>query len=243
VSDPRSFEHVAELYERVRPEYPPDAVAWLIGQLGIDTRSTLLDLGAGTGKLTRALVPYARRVIAVDPGPKMLAQLRRAAPEAEALLGEAESIPLAKSSVDAVVCGQSFHWFRHDEALPEIHRVLRSGGGVALLWNSRDQSDPVQRAISELIRPLARGRPVAPDSSRRLDECRLFGPVEKREFRFVHDLDADGVAGRVLSISFVASAPVETRAEVERRAREIVAEHRGSVRFPYVTSVYVSRAA
>lgn len=239
----RSFECVADLYERTRPEYPPDALAWVVERLDLRAGRTVLDLGAGTGKLTRALVPTGAEVIAVEPGEAMLDELRRAVPGVRALQGSAEEIPLPDSSVDAVTVGQAFHWFRFDDALPELHRVLRRGRPVALLWNNRDQSDPLQREVSELIWPLARGRAAAYDSSRQLAESPLFGSLEEREFRFAQVLDADGLAGRVMSISFVAAAPVETRAEIERRARELVANKGGSARFPYVTSVYVSRAA
>jgi len=239
----RSFEGVADLYERARPEYPPEAIAWLVERLELRAGRTVLDLGAGTGKLTRALVPTGAEVIAVEPGEAMLAELRHAVPGVRALLGGAEQIPLGDASVDAVTVGQAFHWFRFDEALPQLHRVLRRGGGVALLWNNRDQSDRLQREISELIWPLAGGRAAAYDSSRHLAESALFGPLEEREFRFAQQLDADGLAGRVLSISFVAAAPATTRAELERRVREFVAERGGAVSFPYLTSVYVSRAA
>jgi ubiquinone/menaquinone biosynthesis C-methylase UbiE len=121
----RSFELVADVYERARPEYPPEAVAWLAEKLGLAAGRTVLDLGAGTGKLTRALVPTGARVIAVEPGERMLAELRRAVPGVEALRGAAEAIPLRDDSVDAITVGQAFHWFRHDEAVPELHRVLR----------------------------------------------------------------------------------------------------------------------
>jgi len=238
----RSFESVAGLYERARPTYPDEAVAWLIEELDLRAGRTVLDLGAGTGKLTRALVPTGAEVIAVEPGKAMLAELRRVLPGVRALHGAAERIPLADSSVDAVAVGQAFHWFRFEEAVPELHRVLRPGGAVALLWNNRDQNDALQRAISELIWPLVGGRAAAYDSSRQLAESPLFGPLEEREFRFAQELDADALVGRVASISFVASAPRDTRAEIERGVRELVAERGGSVRFPYVTSVYVSRA-
>lgn len=241
--DSRSFESVAELYERARPAYPREAVEWLAAKLGLDGDSAVLDLGAGTGKLTRELLRYAARVIAVEPGPEMLAQLERAVPEAEPVLGAAEAIPLADASVEAITCGQSFHWFRYAEALPEMHRVLREGGAVGLVWNNRDQRDELQREISDLIWPLTGGRAAAYDSSRHLAESRFFGPVEEREFAFAQELDADRLAERVGSISFVAAAPAETRARIERRLRELAAEGGDVVRFPYVTSVYVSRAA
>jgi ubiquinone/menaquinone biosynthesis C-methylase UbiE len=239
----RSFELVADVYERARPEYPPEAVAWIAAELGLREGRTVLDLGAGTGKLTRALAGTGANVIAVEPGEAMLAQLRQAVPGVEALHGAAEEIPLADSSVDAIAIGQAFHWFRHDEAVPELHRVLRGGGGVALLWNSRDQESAVQRQVHDLIAPFVpRGRPPAGDSARHLAESDLFGPVEERRFRFVQHLDADGLVERINSISFVAAASEERRVALDQRLRDLVAASGGVVAFPYVTDAYVSRA-
>jgi ubiquinone/menaquinone biosynthesis C-methylase UbiE len=240
----RSFELVADVYERARPEYPSEAIAWLAQQLDLREGRTVLDLGAGTGKLTRALVPTGARVIAIEPGEAMLGELRRVVPGVDAFVGAAEAIPLEDASVDAVTVGQAFHWFRHDEAVPELHRVLRPGGAVALIWNSRDQSRPLQREISELIRPLIpAGRPPVGHSARALEQSELFGPVEERSFPFPQRLDADGLADRIASISFVAAAPPDVRAELDRRLREIVAEQGGAVDFGYLTEVYVSRRA
>jgi len=240
----RSFELVADVYERARPEYPPDAVAWIVEELGLRPGRTVLDLGAGTGKLTRALVPTGAQVIAVEPGERMLAELRTVLPDVDAHLGAAESIPLPDDSVDAITVGQAFHWFRHDEALPELHRVLRPGGGVALIWNSRDQERPLQREISDLIRPLIPpDRPPAGESARLLGGGPLFGPVERRTFPYPQRLDADGLVERIASVSFVAAAPAERRADLERRLRAIAAAQGGTVEFDYLTEVFVSRAA
>jgi len=131
--DSRSFELVAGLYERARPEYPGAAIAWLAQKLDLREGRTVLDLGAGTGKLTRALLTTGARVIAVEPGDAMRAELVRGLPGAEALRGAAEQIPVHDASVGAVAVGQAFHWFRHDEALPEIHRVLTADGVVSLI--------------------------------------------------------------------------------------------------------------
>ncbi len=239
----RSFELVADVYERARPQYPAEAVAWIVGELDLREGRTVLDLGAGTGKLTRALVETGARVIAVEPGEAMLGELRRVLPDVEALLGGAEAIPLGDDSVDAVTVGQAFHWFRHDEAVPELHRVLRPGGAVALVWNSRDQARPLQRTISELIKPfIPAGRPPVGHSANALEQSDLFGPVEKRTFPFVQRLDADGVADRIASVSFVAAAPADVRAELDRKLREAVAAEGGIVDFAYLTEVYTSRA-
>ncbi len=239
----RSFELVADVYERARPEYPAEAVAWIVRELDLREGRTVLDLGAGTGKLTRALVQTGARVTAVEPGEAMLGELRRVLPDVEALLGGAEEIPLGDHSVDAVTVGQAFHWFRQDEAVPELHRVLRPGGAVALVWNSRDQTRPLQRRISELIKSLVpAGRPPVGHSANALEQSDLFGPVERHTFPFVQRLDADGVADRIASVSFVAAAPPDVRAELDRELREAVAAEGGVVDFAYVTEVYTSRA-
>ena len=240
----RSFELVADVYERARPEYPAEAIAWLTEQLDLREGRTVLDLGAGTGKLTRALLPTGAHVLAVEPGEAMLGELRRVLPGVEALLGAAEAIPLDDDSVDAITIGQAFHWFRHDEAVPELHRVLRPDGAVALIWNSRDQGRPLQRKVSDLIAPFVpAGRPPVGSSVPALTSSGLFGPVERRAVPFAQRLDADQLVERILSVSFVAAAPAERRSELERQLREVAAANGGAVEFAYVTEAYVSRAA
>ena len=242
--DSRSFEHVAALYERARPEYPLEAVQWIVEELDLRPGRTVLDLAAGTGKLTRQLVPSGADVIAVEPGEAMLAELRRAVPEVPALSGAAEQIPLGDDSVDAITVGQGFHWFRYEEALAEMHRILRPRGAVALIWNNRDQDDELQREITRLVEPFVpRGRAVAQNTSEFLRDSAVFGPIEERSFRFAQLLDAEGLVGRVMSISFVAAAPADAQAALESRLRDVADARGRSVDFPYVTSVYVSRAA
>jgi SAM-dependent methyltransferase len=239
----RSFELVADLYERARPEYPQEAVAWVASKLSLDSDSTIVDLGAGTGKLTRALLATRARVIAVEPGDAMRAELERALPEVEALRGAAEDIPLPDDSVDCVAVGQAFHWFRHDEALPELHRVLRPGGGLSLLWNSRDHDRPIQQEISGLISPFVPpGRPGPEHWADALRESPLFTTPDEAHFPWVQQLDADGLAARIGSVSFVAAASPEARTVLDARLREIAVKLGGVVDFPYVTDVYVSRA-
>jgi len=241
--DSRSFELVADVYERARPGYPVEAVAWIADRLDLRKGRTVLDLGAGTGKLTRALLTTGARVIAVEPGDEMRARLEQAAVGAEALRGAAEEIPLLDGSVDAITVGQAFHWFRHDEAIPELRRVLRPGGGVALVWNSRDPDNPLQKEIGELIAPFVPpGRPDAEEWPGPLRESQLFGPLEERRFSFVEELDPDTLAERIASVSFVAAAPAEARRELDAAIRRVADRLGGLVAFPYVTRAYVSFA-
>jgi SAM-dependent methyltransferase len=241
--DSRSFELVADVYERARPEYPSEAVAWIADLLDLRPGRTVLDLGAGTGKLTRALLDTGARVIAVEPGDAMRAELERAAPGAEALRGSAEDIPLRNASVDAMAVGQAFHWFRHDVAIPELHRVLRRGGGVALLWNSRDPDAPLHQEIGKLIEPfIPPDRPDSEEWAQLLEESELFGPLEERRFSFVQQLDTDMLAERIASVSFVAAAPAVARRELDEQLRRVAERLGGRVDFPYLTDAYVSFA-
>jgi SAM-dependent methyltransferase len=145
--------------------------------------------------------------------------------------------------VDAITVGQAFHWFRHEEAIPELHRVLRSGGGVALVWNSRDSDNPLQQEVSELIAPFVpSGRPDPGEWPRPLREGELFGPLEEQRFLFVQELDADTLAERIASVSFVAAAPAEARCELDAAIRRMAGKLGGRIAFPYVTRAYVSFA-
>ena len=236
--DSRAFELVPDVYERARPEYPADAIAWLAEELDLRAGRTVLDLGAGTGKLTRALLLTGAHVIAVEPGEAMLGELRRVLPDVEAMVGGAEAIPVGDDTVDAITVGQAFHWFRHDEALPEMHRVLRPHGGVGLIWNARDRQWDVSKLLEEFI-PSGRAAPGTWSDELRASD--LFGPVEERRFHFTQTLDADGLVDRLLSISFVAAAPEQKRLALQRNVRALVAERGGQIELPYVTDVYVSR--
>ena len=143
----------------------------------------MLDLAAGTGKLTRQLVPLGARVVAVEPIDAMRAELERAVPGVEALAGTAEAIPLAEQSVDAVTCAQAFHWFRPDQAVREIRRVLRPGGGLALLWNGRDLDDPKHERVDELLAPHRREFPGGEEHWRS-----VLGPLELRTWHYAQTL-------------------------------------------------------
>src|SRR6476619_1490919 len=143
----RSFGSVVADSDRGRPSYPREAAAWLAGERPV----TVLELGAGTGKLTAQLVALGHDVHATDPDTAMLDILRRDLPDVRTSVASAEEIPLPDRSVDVVVCAQAFHWFDLDRALPEIARVLRPGGRLALVWNQRDERIPWVRRLGALI--------------------------------------------------------------------------------------------
>jgi SAM-dependent methyltransferase len=161
----RGFGREAEAYERGRPEYPPPATMWFVAQLGLSAGRIVVDVGAGTGNLTRALLASGADVIAVEPVAAMRAVLERELPTARALEGVAESIPLPDGAADAIVAGAAFHWFDGPGALAEFHRVLRPGGRVGLIWNARDREQPLQRSIDVLTEPLRGSIALRPSAS------------------------------------------------------------------------------
>jgi SAM-dependent methyltransferase len=216
-----SFGARAAEYERGRPAYPEAALRW---SLPPQARA-VLDLGAGTGKLTRGLLALGLRVTAVEP----LAEMRaRIPPEARALDGTAEAIPLPDASVDAVFAGQAFHWFDHGRALPEIVRVLRPGGTVALIWNRLDDRVPWVAEIVSIIEEPGdadeRNRPYARVPGLTEPECRAFPHAM--------EADADLVADRVVSSSRVIVMDEAERAAALARARAAAPSGRFSL--PYV---------
>ena len=238
------FARAADVYERARPEYPPEAVIWLADRLGLGPGRVVVDVAAGTGKLTRLLVPTGARVVAVEPLAEMLAVLREAVPKAEVLEGTAEALPLPNGSADAVAVASAFHWFDRAAALAEIARVLKPGGALALVFNTRDGASELQRELTALLRPYGISvswmRDLDPAAA--LDESELFGQPEYAEFRHEQRFDADGLVERVASISYVALLPEHEQAEFLAQVRELgERQPQSPFAFPYVTQVWVSR--
>lgn len=221
----RGFGRAAEEYERGRPDYPNAAIEWLFDQLGLGPGRIALDVGAGTGKLSRALAAAGATVIAVEPVAPMRAVMERKLPGVEALAGSAEAVPLGGESVDAVVCGQAFHWFDGPRALAEFHRVLRPDGRLGLIWNRRRSDQPLHQAIDEIIERHRQDTPAY--HSRRwakaFDGSSLFVLAARTEVQSEQVLDADGLVDRVLSISYVSALDDAERAGVESELRSLAA--------------------
>jgi SAM-dependent methyltransferase len=238
-----AYDAVAGEYERGRPAYAEDAIACLIEEAGLDGRATVLDLGAGTGKLSRMLDAAGPAVVALDPSASMLAQLRAAAPRVRTLVGTAEAIPLDDRTVDAVVAGQAFHWFDAAKALAEIHRVLKPRRSLGLLWNKRDEADPVQMLLAELINPPERAarRGWELDIPAILRESGLFERAKAFEFRHVQAIDAQGLVDRLHSSSYVAALPDERRRLLETRLRARLDELGSPRDLAYTTLLYVAQ--
>jgi SAM-dependent methyltransferase len=215
------FGRAVAAYERGRPGYPPAAVDFLAARLRLRPGRTVVDLAAGTGKLTRRLLATGAEVVAVEPVAKMRASLPAAA---RAVEGTAEAMPLASASADAVAVAQAFHWFDGDAALAEIHRVLRPRGALALVWNRRRMDDPLNQAIEELIAQYRTRTSAFRTGAWRaaFERTELFGPLEERVFRNDQSLDADGLTDRIASISFIAALDEKQRTKVLRAARALV---------------------
>jgi SAM-dependent methyltransferase len=224
-----SFGAVAAAYAAHRPDYPADAVAWCVAPTGRPVAGLrVLDLGAGTGKLTALLAQLGADVTAVEPDEAMLAELRRRLPSVRALGGPAEAIPLADGSVDAVLCAQSLHWFDMSRALPEIARVLVPGGVLGAMWNSDD--DRVQWVAG--LRDVAQGAGSPVRSQRELDatafgseqfDRELFTPTERAEFANPQARTIDSLIDDLRTHSAVLIMEPAEREQVLGRVRDYLA--------------------
>lgn len=198
-----AFGAYAGLYDAVRPRWPAPTIAWLAGDRPSGSR--VLDLGAGTGKGTRTLLELGMRTTAVDPSEGMLAALRRAAPDAQVLVGAAEAVPLGDASVDAVVVLQAWHWFDEARTVAECARVLAPGGTVGIGWHVRDERVPWVAALSD-----AAGRredTLAADRGEDAPDLGpAFGPPEVETFSYEHVVTVDQLVDLAASWSYLALA-------------------------------------
>lgn len=231
-----SFGSVADAYDRGRPTYPDEAVAWLT-ESAKHSPLSVLELGAGTGKLTQSLVRAGHDVLATDPDADMLAVLQRDLPDVRTAVAGAEQIPAPDMTFDVVVAGQAYHWFDTDKALPEIARVLKPGGTVALAWNQRDERIPWVRRLGDVI-----GKHVeTADPSEALLDSGHFAAIETFQVRFWQIVDRDSIVDLVISRSTVASLPPEER---EAKRAEVLAFYdeygRGmdGMQLPYTTHCF-----
>jgi SAM-dependent methyltransferase len=240
----RGFEAAAGLYERARPEYPPDAVDLLVRLLALRAGRTLVDLGAGTGKLSRLAAARGARVVAVEPAAAMVR--RAAGPGVLPVRAVAESLPLRRHAADAACAASAFHWFDGRRALGEVHRVLRRGGRLALLWNQRDDAVPWVAALSAIVNRHEGDAPRYRSGAWRaaFDASRdLFRPLEEARFEHVHELAPEGVVERVASVSFVAALGEPARRAVLEEVRALLAANpdtagKGELALAYRTDLF-----
>jgi len=223
-----SFGPVATVYERGRPPYPAEAVDWLL-PVGA---TRIVDLGAGTGKLTRQLAGRGLDVTAVEPSAGMRAELSRVLPGVPTLAGTAEDLPLPDHSADAVLCAQAWHWVDPGRAVPEVARVLSPGGRLGLIWNLRDEREDWVRRLGEIIN--------SPEQYRQSELGTPFGPAETRDFGWTHQIGLDRLLDLVASRSYVILLDAADRAAVLDRVRHLTATHpdlagRDTFPLPYIT--------
>jgi SAM-dependent methyltransferase len=249
----QSFGRVAVAYDDARPHYAPEALSRAAAALDLRPDARVVDLAAGTGKLTRPLVGRFAEVVAVEPGDEMRAVLEARTPGAVSRAGTAERIPVTDGWADAVFVADAFHWFDAPAALLEISRVLRSGGGIALLWNvwwtdgPDGTSDVLEPALPQAARDLldavyvqsgraacARdaGDPLAAFSGS------PFGPVHEESFKRELRLTADDVVALYATVSSIASLPDHERRKLMRRVRGLLS---GAYRLSLTTELYWAR--
>jgi SAM-dependent methyltransferase len=225
-----SFGSAAAAYERGRPSYPPEAIDWLLPA----GASKVLDLGAGTGKLTTRLVERGLDVVAVDPIPDMLEVLSASLPNTLALEGTAEEIPLEDNSVDAVLVAQAWHWVDPEHAIPEVARVLRPGGRLGLVWNTRDERLGWVRELGEII---------GSDGDRGRFDVTLpapFNAPQRHQVEWTNYLTPQALIDLVASRSYCITSPTEVRTRTLDQVRELLATHpalanSAGLALPYVT--------
>lgn len=225
-----SFGAEAAAYERGRPSYPPESIDWLLPPGARD----VLDLGAGTGKLTTRLAERGLDVIAVDPIPEMLELLSGALPRTPALLGTAEDIPLPDDSVDAVLVAQAWHWFDPERAVKEVARVLRPGGRLGLVWNTRDER-------LGWVKDL--GRIIGPEHHPFDDEVQLpapFSGLERLQVEWTSYLTPQALIDLVASRSYCITSPEQVRTRTLDQVRELLNTHpalanSSGLSLPYIT--------
>jgi len=233
----KSFGRVAQAYDRGRPGYPAEAVSWLLGPEQV----SVIELGAGTGKLTASLVAAGHDVHATEPDAEMLAVLRLAMPDVRTHENAAEEIPAPDRSVDVVVVGQAFHWFDLDTALPEIVRVLKPGGTLALVWNQSDQRIPWVKKMTRIIGHQEHDYDPAPH----LAASGLFEEPETETFGHWQSVDQHSLVDLVCSRSNVATMDDAERQRVIDEALALYEDYgRGmdGMQWPYLARCLRVRA-
>ena len=227
------------LYERARPGYSDEAVDHLVDRLGIGPGSRVLDIAAGTGKLTRSLVARGATVVASEPSASMREVFASSVPGTPQVGATAEALPFVDGSFDAVTVAQAFHWFDAPVALDEIARVLRPGGGLCLIWNERDESDPVVAELTRVSKwDVHQPYPVGKDFGPVVDASGRFGPVERTLLPFVQPLDRVAFVEQVASRSYIAVLPDERREQVLGEVADLAGRLDEPIGLAYVADVF-----
>ncbi|MGI9120167.1 MAG: class I SAM-dependent methyltransferase [Acidimicrobiales bacterium] len=237
----RAYASVSDVYEQGRPSYPAEAVATLVRELALGPASTVVDVAAGTGKLTRLLLPSGARIVAIEPVAAMRSALVAAVAGVEVVAATAEALPLAPGSADAITVAQAFHWFRAGDALVEMARALRPGGGLALVWNERDESTPWVAELNQLMRWREQPTPQYGDGvdwAEAVAEAGAFTPLQRRRFANPQELSVEDLVARVRSTSYIATWSVVDQDALDDQVRDLVGELGERFVLPHVTDVF-----
>lgn len=242
----KGFSLGAELYQQVRPSYPQEIAVWLQDRLQIGESSTVIDLGAGTGKFLPYLIQTQAKVIAVEPVTEMLQQLQQTYASVECLQASSTQLPLKDASIDAILCAQSFHWFSNIETLSEMHRVLKPSGHLGLIWNQRDTNIDWVKALADEIAPLEGDTPRYHSEQWKqvFEEQSLFKLEGLQTFQQAHQGSVEQVVSkRLLSTSFIAAMPSAEQQQLKAKFEKIVFDFTGltaqdQISFPYTTFAY-----
>ena len=230
-------------YEKARPSYPQPAIDWFSEQLHLGPGTLLCDLAAGTGKLTRLLLPTGADVFAIEPVAGMRATFRTVLPDTPVVAGTSEAMPLRDASVDAVTVAQAWHWFDHDRSAAEMARIIRPGGGLGLTWNARDRSVEWVDQVWTIMDRVEKRAPWRDHDQWRESAFRAmpgFGELHTAEFFHTQQLTPADVEARVASVSHVAVLPPEEKANVLAEVRSVLASNPATagkdlVEMPYRT--------
>jgi SAM-dependent methyltransferase len=233
------FSTGSALYERARPGYSDEAVAHLVDRLDITPGSRVLDVAAGTGKLTRELVVRGAWAVASEPSASMRGVFATTVAGTPQVGATAEALPFADRSFDAVTVAQAFHWFDAPAALAEIARVLRPGGSLGLVWNERDEADPVVAELTRISKwDVHQPYPVGKDFGPLIDASGRFGPVERTQFRFVQQLDGVAFVEQVASRSYIAVLPEDRRQEILGDVAALADRLGPPIGLPYIADLF-----
>jgi SAM-dependent methyltransferase len=240
------FDREAVTYDRARPSYPPDCVAWFAEHLRIAPGRRVLDLAAGTGKFTRLLEPLGADLLAAEPVVGMQAILHERSPAVPVLSCTAEQLPFAAGSLDAIAVAQAFHWFDAPVALADAARVLRTGGRLGLVWNARDRSRPHVDALWSIMDRVEKQAPWRKHEEwheAAFTETAFFGPLHEATFHQVQVMTVEEVVDRFRSVSHVAVLPPEEQAAVLDEVRAMVTSHPDTaghdhIEIPYRVDAY-----
>lgn len=242
----KGFQVSTDAYERGRPNYPQDAINYIVQELGLGPQTIVADLAAGTGKMTRMLQASGSQIVAIEPVEGMRKKFASQLPKIEVLNGTAERMPLASQSLDAIVVAQAFHWFNGNLALQEIHRVLKPNAKMALVWNVRDENIEWVAKLNEIIDPYEKGAPRYRHGAwkKAFSTTTLYSDLKYSQFTNIQTGDIEMIVDRISSISFIASLSELELKSVQDQVRKLVEGHLQTagtdiVEMPYRTDVFV----